>query len=76
MTTKRVVFRWSNDANLQLLKLVAIQRPTNFGQWDTIATTCTTDFGDGKTITPRGVKDRFRHLIQTHKTKTRENLAK
>lgn len=64
------------ENDLQMLKHVATVRPTTNTLWDGIGTSCSTEFGGGKMITARAVKDRFRLLIAQHKSKTRENLAK
>lgn len=76
MTAKRVIFRWTPENDEEMLKLVAAYKPTNPNQWEEIAKKCEDNFGNGKPISTRAVKERFRSKIAAHKQETRINLAK
>lgn len=76
--TKRKVFRWKADDDLELLKLVVAHRPRATQAWETIAKICSEKMAEprGCVLTNRGCLDRYKLLVNAHRTDTNKALAR
>ena len=73
---KRVMFKFSKSADIDLLKEIATSRPASVKNWEEIARRVTETVKPPKPLSRRAVRERFEKLVADFKKKDRINASR